>query len=332
MSVTQFDNLFSPLVYASLIAESRADNIALIESGAVRIDPEFQRQLGSHGRAAELPFYKPLGGADATMSSDDPSDIMTPDNIETSKQSFVVHSVNKGFSFSDFAVERSVGDAMEFARQEFDKWWMYLLQARVIATLKGVMNSDLAGGTPQLVNDIFSGGGAPVDDNRFSRDALIDTITLMGDRADDVQMMLVHPIVYGRLAKLDAVSHYKDSETGMPLSYFDGSIRIIKSAAAPVEEINGHNVYTTILLGSGAVSYGNIVGLRYPFELERDALQGGGRGMSTLIERRDWCIHPIGYAWDKDQLSPTLASLEVAANWTRVYDAQNVAIRYLRTN
>lgn len=332
MATTKLEDLFVPPVYASMFAESRPDNIALVQSGAVVTDPIFQSLLGQNGRVGTLPFYKPLNGDDASLSSDDPSDVMVPGKVSTGVQTFVLHSLNKGYEFADFAVERSSGNAMQNAREAFEEWWQHHLQDRIIATLKGVMNSDLASGSPQLVNDIFSSGAAPVDGNRFSRDALIDTTTLMGDRADDIQMMLVHPIVYGRLAKQDAISHYKDSETGMPQTYFDGRIRLISSRAAPAEQINGHNVYTTILLGSGAIRYGNLPGLQVPFELTREPLQGGGRGITTLIERLDWCVHPVGHAWGIEQLNPTISSLEVADNWTRVYDPQNVAIRYLRTN
>ena len=58
-------------------------------------------------------------------------------------------------------------------------------------------------------------------------------------------------------------------------------------------------------------------------------------GIETLVERKQWVIHPEGYAWTETTvtgLSPTVAEVALPANWNRQFERENVGIAFLITN
>lgn len=77
-------------------------------------------------------------------------------------------------------------------------------------------------------------------------------------------------------------------------------------------------VYTTFILGTGAVEFTNC-GAKVPSEVDRDPKTNGGQ--DTLYSRQRKCFAPYGISFTKKtmaSLSPTDAELENGGNWTLV--------------
>jgi hypothetical protein len=69
--------------------------------------------------------------------------------------------------------------------------------------------------------------------------------------------------------------------------------------------------------------------------VEREALQGNGGGIETLVSRKSWIVHPFGFQFLSGSVageSPTLAEYKLAANWDRVVPRKNVPVAFLVTN
>lgn len=82
---------------------------------------------------------------------------------------------------------------------------------------------------------------------------------------------------------------------------------------------SGGTVYTTYILGNGAIEYTNC-GAKVPYEMSRDPLKFGGKDM--LITRQRKCWAPYGISFTKAVMSttsPTAAELENGANWEIVH-------------
>lgn len=92
--------------------------------------------------------------------------------------------------------------------------------------------------------------------------------------------------------------------------------------------------YTCVLFGSGAVSSAN-GRVENPSAVDRDEKAGNGGGEETLHSRRSDLIHPLGFSFTSSSVagqSATLAELEAAANWDRVWDRKNVPLAFLQVN
>lgn len=88
------------------------------------------------------------------------------------------------------------------------------------------------------------------------------------------------------------------------------------------------DVYTTYILGEGAIDYENI-GAKVPYEMSRDPKTHGGQ--DTLYVRQRKCFAPYGISYTKASqatLSPTDAELKKGENWTLVNDGNGKVINH----
>lgn len=331
MATTQLNDVFIPEVYASMMENNTPDRIEFVTSGAVVSQPIFTQLIGQQGQVGTVPFFNDLDSTPASVSSDNPAYLIIPDKVTTGTQTFVLQSLNRAFQFADFAMQRGLADPMQYTRNRFARYWQGELQARIVGTLKGIMADNIANNAGDMTTDKYAPSGTPVDDNRFSRDSFLEALGTMGDNYGAIQTAVVHSVIYNRITQLEASNVQTDAQTGMPLAYLGQQVRLVVDDGVPTETINGQTVYTTVLLGNGTIGYGNIP-VPQAFELDHNPDAGNGRGVTSIYERQDWVIHPFGFGWNTNLTSVTRASLEDAANWTRVYGAKSIPIRFLRTN
>lgn len=103
---------------------------------------------------------------------------------------------------------------------------------------------------------------------------------------------------------------------------------VVAVAEAPSSGAN--TVYTTYVLGNGAIEYTNC-GAKIPYEMSRDPLKHGGKDM--LITRQRKCWAPYGISFTKAVMSttsPTDAELENGVNWELVHSPNdNGVMKYI---
>lgn len=73
-------------------------------------------------------------------------------------------------------------------------------------------------------------------------------------------------------------------------------------------------IYTTYVMGAGAIEYTNC-GAKVPYEMDRDPAKNGGE--TTMYSRQRKIFSPVGISWKQNAsiVSPTDAQLETGTNW-----------------
>ena len=165
--------------------------------------------------------------------------------------------------------------------------------------MKGVFadNAAAPGGSDthtqnDMIHDV-SGASFAAGITDFSAEAVIDASLTMGDSMDQLSMIMMHSVVYGRAQKNNLIDFVPDSINGAAVSIptFLGR-QVIVDDSMP----NTDGVFDTWLFGAGAVAWG-AGSPKVPTETFRSPAAGNGGGQDTLYNRVEWCIHPVGYAY-----------------------------------
>jgi len=130
---------------------------------------------------------------------------------------------------------------------------------------------------------------------------------------------MVHSVVFGRMQKNNLVDFIPDSDGKVRFAQYQGKLVVIDDHMP-----NAAGVYDTWAFGPGAVRLG-VGSPEVPTEIKRDPQAANGGGQTTLFNRVEWCIHPVGhkYAGTPSKGGPSNAAttnnLAHADSWQRVY-------------
>ena len=96
-----------------------------------------------------------------------------------------------------------------------------------------------------------------------------------------------------------------------------------------VQHIQNETIYTSYLLGDGAIDYVNI-GAKVPAEMSRDAKTKGGQTILYSRQRKVFAPYGISYTKKSQQsLSPTDEELKNGANWELVNNKSSNTKKYI---
>lgn len=329
------DVQFDADVYASYVRENHPDRNAYVASGVAVTNNILNQRAAGEGDITSIPYWKDLDYSSENISSDDPASSATPDKMGTGKMVARNAHINNAWQTANLVSDLlgSEDPMMEIARKTA-RYWDNRFEARVQGITTGLYLENL-GGTADMIYDISTETGlSATAANKFSFDAFVDARATMGESADKTSLIAVHPVVYTDMVKQKQIDFVKDENTGVTVPFYNG-YRVIEDKKLPViaGTTNGFR-YVSVLYKAGAFGYGTAPAKR-PVAVEYDELAGDGAGTETLVERKQWLIHPEGYAWQEDTVSggsPTVAECALAANWGRQYVRENVGIAFLVTN
>jgi hypothetical protein len=318
MAQTQIADVIVPQEFTAYQVENSLLSTALFQSGVVAKNGLIASQLQAGAENFNVPFWSDLGESEADITSDDPAVLSTPLKITASKQVVRKSFLHQSWSEMSLASELSGDDALARIQSRVSAYWDRQFEKRVIATLQGVLASNVANNGGDMVVDISGAVGTAAN---FAGAAVIDTALTMGDRLGDVKAIAMHSHVYGEALKNDEITFFKPSVNSLEVATYKGMAVFLDDNLSPAA-----GVYTTILFGLGAIGFAATEPrLGYGTELFRIPAAGNGGGQSTLHSRFNVGIHPLGYAWNDGTGgaaiagdSPSLADLAVAAHWTRV--------------
>ena len=342
MATTQISDVYVPEVYASYSAVDSPEKTAFFQAGVAVRNPSLSAMFSDGGNLGELPFWKDLDAdVEPTGGTDDSTDVLVPEKVTTGTQTARMNALNHGFQSADLAAELAGNDPMQHVRNRFGTFWMRQWQRRTIATLEGVVADNIANDAADMVNSISGATNADVAAGTlFSREAFTTAAFTSGDNFNDYTAIAVHSVVYKRMVDNDDIEFVRDSAGNLTIPSFMGRTVIVDdglpfTAAAGTGAGDAAATYTSFLFASGLIGYDER-SPKMPVELEREALQGNGSGIETLVERKSWVIHPFGTAYSNASQAndnyATLADLRKAANWDRVVERKNVPFAALITN
>jgi hypothetical protein len=203
MAQTQIADVIVPQIFSSYIVENSLLSTALFQSGVAVRNNEMSAQLEAGAQSFTVPFWADLSDSEADITNDDPTVLSTPLKVTAAKQVVRKSFLHQSWSEMSLASELSGDDALARIQNRVSAYWDRQWEKRLIATLKGVLFSNVANNSSDMVNDISALTSALAN---FNGGAVIDTALTLGDRLSDVKAIAMHSAIYGEALKNDEIN------------------------------------------------------------------------------------------------------------------------------
>ncbi|WNK19363.1 hypothetical protein P1P91_10915 [Halomonas piscis] len=327
MSTVRLSDVIQPVEFSAYVAQNTAVKSALVQSGIMARNNAIEAQLKAGADSFTIPAWLDLSDDEASIVSDDPDQLSTPGKVGTTKQRVRKAYLAKSWAAMNMASELSGSNAMAHIQNRVTAYWERQLQARLVASLQGIIADNEASDSSDMLNDISEEADEAA---KLTAEALIDTVGTLGDSMSSVVALCCHSDVFRYLLKLDAIEYLPPSEGSLSLPTWRG-LAVVYDDAMPEEA----GVYTTALFGQGAVAYG-VTAPRIADGTEVESLpaSGNGGGQQVLHSRQNLAVAPAGFSFDDTATtgdSPSIAELRDAQSWKRTAeDRRNVPMAFLR--
>ena len=183
MPVTQIADVIVPAEFTAYQVENSLVSTALFQSGVAVQNGEMASQLQAGAEQFTVPFWGDAGENEPDVTSDDPTVQSVPLKITAAKQVVRKSFLHQSWSDMSLASELSGDDALARVQDRVQAYWDRTFERRLIATLQGVLYSNVANNGSDMVNDISGAAGTAAN---FSASAVIETALTLGDRLEDV--------------------------------------------------------------------------------------------------------------------------------------------------
>ena len=317
MAEAKITDIIVPEVFTEYTMEPSIYKSRFFNAGILEPSQVINNLLAGGGETFNIPFWK-----DVTLGAEIPSETVavTTDNITTDKQIGLRQFRVQAWGANNISGILAGANPLQALSDRVSSFWAYEFDTALINTLVGVKADDVANDSSAISN---------VTATQFNEDGVYDAQGKLGENATTSASDLtgggfvgiaVHPAVYTLIRKQNMIDTIAISDQGQPVETYLG-MRIIVDKNLP----EAAGVYTSIIFKSGAVKFGQSTVGYLPTEVDRDPTKG--MGIYTLHSRRVFTIHPEGLAWQDSSvagLSPTNAELATAANWSKVYNAENL--------
>ena len=337
MATTRLSDVIVPEVFYPYMLKRTTEKSAIFNSGILVNDANMASFLAGGGRTANVPFWKDLANTESGIASDDPAVTSTPDKITSGKDVAVRQVRTQSWSSMRLSAVLAGDDPMMRIADLVSDYWTRQFQLVMVSELYGVYLDNVANDSGDMVLDIGTDAtGTATADELISAEAILDAAQTMGDASDALDAIVMHSIVYNRLAKQNLIDFIPDSEGRVRFPTYLG-YRVIKDDG--VKTISGTNrtKYVTYLLGRNSICWNEAPTSPSPnIEVDRKPEQGNGFGGDILYSRRQFVMHPYGIKWTDTSVAgefPTNAELATATNWDRVFaERKQINIAFLTTN
>lgn len=334
MAETRLTNIITKDVatyLAGYMAEQSIYKSALCKSGILARNPELDSFLTGAGRTFNIPFWDMLAEGSVRVPSETVD--ITVDALTSDKMIAVRQLQEKAWGANAIANIFAGEDPMGQLVGKLDEYWNRRLQKYLVATIVGVIANNVADDSGDLVKDVSASETPFDDDNYIQSENIIDAYALLGD-ASDFGAIAMHSVPYYRLVKRNLIDMRPDNEQNIGFGVYLG-MSVIVDDTLTVDTVTGGYRYHTVLFRRGSIGYGESNrGIVY-LETERSPKVGGG--VDILYSRRQFLMHPQGFAWQDPgsgtiAIAPTTTNLETAAYWDRVFEKKNCGFVVLKTN
>ena len=333
MALTQIADVVVPTIFSPYVREMSTSTNALLNSGILRLDPRLAALVAGGGTTVNVPFSQSVGRTTDSVATDDTT-LITAAKLGTGTMVGARLVRTNAWSNADLAGLLAGIDPGELIASEVAESWNFNMQAVLLNILKGVFaDNDSNDGGDQTFS-IYSDISSPLAANLISLSAIIETKALAGDKKSQYNTMILHSDVMKQLELLEENSFVPASETKTGFPEYAGFKLIVDDDMTQVAGTNSP-AYSTYLFKQGAIMAGfNDSGNYIPEAVERNELQGTGMGVETLVSRRDYSFHPVGYSFTGSPAGATATNAELAAagSWDRVYDIKNCGVLRLVSN
>lgn len=310
----------------------------LIKSRAIRPRPDLAAamadQTGGNYITTQL---RGLISGTAAQNYDGSTDI-TSNTTHTFSHSRVVVGRMNAWTELDFAYDLTGDeDWMENVAQQISEYWDEIDQATLVNILKGVFNmTDEQGAlfVAEHTHDVTAKQNSEGTTGHMDGTTLNTAVQrACGDNKGKFSLAIMHSAVATNLENLKLLAYMKYTdgqgiERDLTLATLNGRLVMVDDTM-PVETVEDQTVYTTFVLGDGAIEYTDC-GAKVPYEMDRDPAKNGGQ--ETLYSRQRKCFAPYGISFTKKHMakpSPTDAELCNGENWELVNSQEDGDKKYI---
>jgi hypothetical protein len=319
MANTQLSDVFVPVPFAQAVAELSANKAGVATSAAITTNNTIQSLMGQGGLRFELPFLYDtvMSNSSGNPSSDDSGDLLVTEKVSGQSQVAPRISRNFGWSTAKLAAQASGNDILGFAASRVGAVNVNSTNICSMNVLEGAVADSIANHGSDLILD---SSGVPV-----TRDTIITAQYLIGDSAGDLGLIVMHPSLAATLKSEDAAL-WGYSQSDVLFQTYMGMRVILDQNITPAPTAGSADDFCAYLLGAGALQYGSA---NAETVIDLNNLAAGGRGIESLIYRKDEVIHLDGMSFTGSIAGDTVTDAELAngASWTRVYsDRRNIKL------
>lgn len=301
----------------------------LLKSRAIRPRPELAASMRDQvgGNYLSTPLKGLISGT--TPINYDGVNNITAGSTETYLHSRIVVGRAAAWSELDFSYDMTGENFMENIAEQVNDYWNEIDQDTIVSILKGIFSMTGAANL-KFVNGHTHDITAIT--NKEGELGLMDATSLntaiqkaSGDQKGKFSLVVMHSAVATHLENIQILTYrkYNDAE-GMQrevaIADLNGRLVLVDDSM-PVDTSGSAPVYTTYVLGDGAIEYTDC-GAKVPYEMDRNPATNGGQDLLYSRQRKCWA--PFGISFTKASMasnSPTNAELETGANWELVKSA-----------
>jgi Major capsid protein 13-like len=322
MAVTRVADVIIPEVFNPYVINTIEEKSALVRSGIMASVPGLSVPNG--GDTVNMPFWNDLEGDPQAIQSDS---ALVPQKITSGKDVARVFEFGQAWSSEDLAAELAGSDPMKAIASRVADYWTRQQQRMLLAQLNGVFADNKANDAGDLILDVADESGTG---QTASGEVFIDGAQLLGDAKNKFTAIAMHSRVHANLQKAQLIEYLPDSQIDIGFGTYQGKTIIVDDGLPVLDGTTSGKKYTTYLFGAGAVGY--VPGsAKTPTETDRNSL----KGEDILINRQKFIMHTRGFKWAEGAVAgqmPTLAEMENAANYDRVFDKKKVRVVKVVTN
>jgi hypothetical protein len=320
MPGTTLQDVIVPELFNPYVINKTMELSALVQSGIMVNDTEFDRLASQAAPTVNMPFFEDLTGeSEQVIEGTDLEDNM----IASNKDVAAIIRRAKMWSATDLSAALAGADPMAAIATLVARFWERDMQKELIAILNGVFGKVDSEESARLASNLLDISGESGKAAIWSGSAFIDAEQRLGDAKAQLSGICMHSATEAYLKKQNLIDTVQPSND-VGFNTYQGK-RVIIDDGCPVE--NG--VYTTFLFGNGAVALGNGNPVGF-VATETDRAKRKGSGIDYLINRRTNIIHPRGIAFTNSSVAktegPSRIELADPANWKPVYEPKQIRI------
>ena len=213
MAQVQIADVVIPAEFTAYQVENSMVSTALFQSGVALPNGEMAAQLVAGAQSFTVPFWSDTADTEADITSDNAAILSTPQKIFAAAMVCRKSFVHASWSEMSLASELSGSDALVRVQSRVQAYWDRQWEKRLIASLMGVLYSNVANNGGDMVNDIHTlagnvtlpGTNIAVPANAFNGLSVINTALTIGEPLLHLGMFVSSVVVHDDMHVLAGV-------------------------------------------------------------------------------------------------------------------------------
>ena len=327
MATTQTLKDLIPEVVSEVASAQIVTKTALVSSGVAVGDYE-NVNIRDGGTTIKVPFIPEFTGDAEILTEGTP---LTPSDVSAAQDIGVICHRGKAFRYTTLAQIVTGKDINAIIGEQLGSFWARVYDKALLSVLKGALPdshkldvSQQTYGQPDVTIDVPK---------------IIDAMNLLGDNADNFEVIIMHSKVYTDLLKAQLVQFPNSSSTEQLIRQGEfGTLlgrRIIVSDSVTSEtytlddgqgNTETRQKFYTFIAQRGAMYLG----------FQRDLMTEQDKDIlaqtNFLVSHAHFCPHLKGVSWNTNTVNPSDTQLATPANWQKVWADKAIRVVALITN